>query len=217
MKRKLTENLYVHEFATSNGELNIDIAYLLALQAFRSWLGVPLYFGKGCGCRANLNNSAHNIYMYEDTDTPFDPEAFNKTITIPMTGSDPHAKEYDSWELMAKLEKWIEQYKCEVEGYTSPLTLVEYYEGDDPVDELIKVYHPIFTGRGVYPDSKSGFIHADMGQNSLNKEIRDKRKSIKRWVALASKDPKKRKRGIWDYHYARDGEGFAEMRGRLGL
>ena len=207
MKRKLTENLYVHEFATSNGELNIDIAYLLALQAWRSWLGVPLYFGKGCGCRYTYDTSAHSIIM---------PKGL-AVITIPATASDPHAKEYDSWELMAKLEEWIEQYKCEVEGYTSPLTLVEYYEGDDPVDELIKVYHPIITGRGVYHDSNSQFIHADMGQNSLNKEIRDKRKSIKRWVALASKDPKKRKRGIWDYHYARDGEGFSDMRGRLGL
>ena len=205
MKRKLTENLYVHEFATSNGELNIDIAYLLALQAFRSWLGVPLYFGKGCGCRYNKNwenNSAHNIYMYCGKD-PFS----NSIIrTIPATGSDPHAKEYDSWELMAKLEKWIEQYKCEVEGYTSPLTLVEYYEGDDPVDELIKVYHPIFTGRGVYNNSNSGFVHLDMGHRSLNPAIRAKRKGIVRWVRV---------KGM--YHYARDGEGFAEMRGRLGL
>jgi len=205
MKRKLTENLYVHEFATSNGELNIDIAYLLALQAWRSWLGVPLYFGEGCGCRYNKNwenNSAHNIYMYCGKD-PFS----NSIIrTIPATGSDPHAKEYDSWGLMAKLEEWIDDMN---DG------LVIWESISDDILSLID--QPIFTGRGVYHDSKSGFIHADMGQNSLNKEIRDKRKSIKRWVALASKDPKKRKRGIWDYHYARDGEGFAEMRGRLGL
>ena len=190
MKRKLTENLYVHEFATSNGELNIDIAYLLALQAFRSWLGVPLYFGKGCGCRANASNSAHDIYMTSGKYSPA-----KQLITIPATGSDPHAKDTDSWGLMEKVEKWIDDMN---DG------LVIWESISDDILSLID--NPIFTGRGVYNNSNSGFVHLDMGHRSLNPAIRAKRKGVVRWVRV---------KGM--YHYARDGEGFSDMRGRLGL
>ena len=204
---QLTQNFDSTELATSSGELNIDIAYILTLQAWRSWLGVPLYFGKGCGCRYpkwqrtyeegcwHWSKSAHNIYMpMSGEETNPNANDDNLWQTIPATASDPHAKKYDSWGLMAKLEEFME------------ITNERLFISDSNANDLLTIDNPIFTGRGVYPDTNSQCIHIDMGHRSLNPAIRDKRQEVKRWVRV---------KGV--YHYARQGEGFKELRERLGL
>jgi len=177
--------------ATSNGEYNECLQHALSRQAFRSWHGSPLYVPDGGGCRRSLN-SAHSLIM-ENPNTPLP-----NNITIPATATDLYDKNLSTWELMDRVEEWIETLKI------TDLVISEYADGDP--DWLCDIDYPIFTGRGVYPDTNNQCIHLDMGHLSMNPAIRDKRKGILRWCRI---------NGV--YHYAREDEGFKELKARLKL
>lgn len=186
-------NFQIKELATNAGEFNYDLRHLLAMQACRSWMGVPWYFADGGGCRHYdwESDSTHNIIKW------------NPVTIIPATGADPYNPDLDTWEFMDKVEEWIERkYNAnkdvEVVTWKADYNLIMH--------NMTKIEHPIFSGRGVYPDTNNQCIHLDCGHLSMNPVIREKRKGVTRWCRIKR-----------EYHYAADGETFAELRGRLGL
>jgi hypothetical protein len=206
--QQILTNFQIKELATSNGEFNMDIRFLLAMQACRSWMGVKWLFAEGGGCRLpkykRSKASTHHMEMF---DREF-------RLGIPATGCDPYNPDLDTWEFMDKVEYWCDAMVALVVG-NAP---IDYEDAWEEHRWLTAIKRPIFSGRGCYPDTKpkkndiGTVIHLDSGHLSMNPEIRRKRTnsngSIKvvRWCRWKGK-----------YHYAAEGETFAELRGRLGL
>ena len=187
----LTENFSIEEFQTDNGEFNMDMRQILLLQAFRSWLGLPVNVSDGCRSQW-YDTSAHNILIHEMKES-----TGNKPITIPATATDIYVNGMDTWELMGEIEGWIDEVLKEL-----GIKIADYFERTI----MCEIKPPIITGRGCYPDTNNQCIHLDCGHLSMNPALRAKRKQVTRWVRI---------NGI--YTVAQLGETFQQLRTRLEL
>jgi len=196
MANKILTNFTYEELATKDGEFNYDFRLLLSLQAFRSWLGLPLSVASGC--RTETNDSAHNIYLHERT--------------IPATAIDLVTPSLDTWELMKKVEEFYKMQVALVFGY-SDYRDIDDQEVFDNDRILTSVARPIISGRGCYPDTKNRCVHLDMSHLSMNQVLRSKRKGITRWVRTDVDRPNLKA----GYHHAKDGETFKQLKARLKI
>ena len=94
---------------------------------------------------------------------------------------------------------------------TSNLNCWKLMEKVEEFDE--KNEHTMFMGKGVYPHTKHSTIHLDSAQYCPF--LYKKRIKTVRWVAVTSANIEKRKKGLWDYHYATQNESFKELKIRL--
>ena len=196
--KQILTDFNISEFATKNGEFNMDARALLALQAYRSWCGGVV--GVASGCREgkynpdtkSTSNSAHDMWYVKG----------GNIITIPATGVDITRKGFSTWQLMESVEDFVNEYLMGMRIH-----------GGRYSDFLTHLPPPIFSGRGCYPDTNNQCVHLDMSHLSMNQVLRSKRKGVLRWVRT-DKDRPHLKAG---YHYAKENETFKQLKARLKI